>query len=131
MSVIMECRRSGLTDKAWCDQHDIPLSTFYNAVTRLRKLACDIPPATPSPKVIDLTARQEVVEVGIVGEAPNAGVIPAPISSPLPVHRETEMNLDNSHMIEIILGQARILAGDGADPELLRTAVLAAGSLLC
>lgn len=37
MDLIHECRTSGLGDKDWCEQHDIPISTFYTKITRLRK----------------------------------------------------------------------------------------------
>lgn len=37
MELITECRQSGLTDAAWCNEHGISPSCFYNAVTRLRK----------------------------------------------------------------------------------------------
>ena len=37
MELVTECRQSGLTDVAWCNEHGISPSCFYNAVTRLRK----------------------------------------------------------------------------------------------
>ena len=37
MELVTECRQSGLTDAAWCHEHGISPSCFYNAVTRLRK----------------------------------------------------------------------------------------------
>ena len=43
MKLVTECRQSGLTDAAWCTEHGISPSSFYNAVTRLRKRACQIP----------------------------------------------------------------------------------------
>ena len=42
IQLIMECRNSGMTDCTWCEQHGILVSSFYNAVKRLRKKACDI-----------------------------------------------------------------------------------------
>ena len=39
MDLVTECRQSGLTDAAWCNEHGISPSCFYNAVTRLRKKA--------------------------------------------------------------------------------------------
>ena len=39
MELVTECRQSGLTDAAWCHEHGISPSCFYNAVTRLRKRA--------------------------------------------------------------------------------------------
>ena len=43
MELVTECRQSGLTDAAWCIEHGISPGCFYNAVTRLRKKACQIP----------------------------------------------------------------------------------------
>ena len=39
MDLVIQCRQSGLTDAAWCNEHGISPSCFYNAVTRLRKKA--------------------------------------------------------------------------------------------
>ena len=130
MELITECRRSGLSDVAWCEQHDIPKSTFYNAVTRLRKLACDIPPAVPVQAALDLTNRQEAVRIDIIPDELPVSRKPA-VLKPVSCHTEPDVHLDNSHMIEIIFQNARVLIQNGTDPELLRTAVLAAGSLSC
>ena len=46
MELVIQCRQSGLTDAAWCNEHGISPSCFYNAVTRLRKKACQIPEPT-------------------------------------------------------------------------------------
>ena len=35
MELVTECRQSGLTDAAWCNEYGISPSCFYNAVTRL------------------------------------------------------------------------------------------------
>ena len=43
LDTIMECRSSGLTDKAWCEAHQISRSNFYYHIRRLRKQACEIP----------------------------------------------------------------------------------------
>ena len=42
MKLVTECRQSGLTDAAWCNEHGISPSCFYNAVTRLRKVKASI-----------------------------------------------------------------------------------------
>ena len=42
--LIMECRKSGLSDYQWCLNNDINPGTFYNWVKRLRKNGCgDVP----------------------------------------------------------------------------------------
>ena len=43
LDLIQECRTSGLTDKAWCEQQHIQRSNFYYQIRRLRKKACEIP----------------------------------------------------------------------------------------
>lgn len=60
MALIQECRTSGMSDKQWCEIHNIPMSTFYNTITRLRKKACEIPvavkhPVYPPQQVVPLT----------------------------------------------------------------------------
>ena len=46
LKLIMECRRSGLSDYQWCREHGINPATFYNWVSRHRQKACEsIPPA--------------------------------------------------------------------------------------
>lgn len=37
MEMVTACRQSGMTDADWCAEHGIAPSSFYNAVTRLRK----------------------------------------------------------------------------------------------
>ena len=50
MEVITTSRQSGLSDTEWCRRNDIPTRTFENAVSRLRKHACELPlPLKASP----------------------------------------------------------------------------------
>ena len=68
LRLITECRQSGMPDNAWCEQHNIPVSSFYNAVTRLRKEACDIlelAALSGGTYALDFTSRQDVVRVNI------------------------------------------------------------------
>lgn len=43
MQLIQECRTSGLSDKEWCFQNGIPVSTFYYHARKLRASACQLP----------------------------------------------------------------------------------------
>lgn len=46
--LIMECRKSGLSDYPWCLNNDINPGTFYNGVSRLCKSNSeDIPDKNP------------------------------------------------------------------------------------
>ena len=67
MELVIQCRQSGLTDAAWCNEHGISPSCFYNAVTRLRKKACQIPESANKASTLDLTShKQDVVQIAIV-----------------------------------------------------------------
>lgn len=120
MELITQCRQSGLADRICCEQQGIPASTFYNAVTRLRKMACAIPASSKKAKLsMDFTAKQEVVKINIV---PNREAS-LEMHTPLPTLQAAPIPLDNSYKIEIILGAASIRVSDGADPGLLEAAI--------
>ncbi len=42
MNLIHECRASALSDKNWCEEHPISVSSFYYQVRRLLKMVCKI-----------------------------------------------------------------------------------------
>ena len=59
MELVTECRQSGLTDAAWCEAQGISPSCFYNAVSRLRKRACQIPDPIGKASTLDLTSHKQ------------------------------------------------------------------------
>ena len=63
MELVTECRQSGLTDAAWCNEHGISPSCFYNAVTRLRKKACQIPDPVGKASTLHLTSHKQYITV--------------------------------------------------------------------
>ena len=110
LGLIRECRSSGLSDKAWCEANNIASSTFYNAVTRLRKKACEIPASavTKSPYILDFTSKQEVVQIDICPETE--------VTVPT---EKTNAYLDNSHTIELQANDFQLRISNSADPILL------------
>ena len=54
MELVTECRQSGLTDAAWCNEHGISPSCFYNAVARLRKKPVRYRIQPPKPALLAL-----------------------------------------------------------------------------
>lgn len=64
MELITECRASGLSDRDWCLERSIPISTFYNRVTHLRKKACEIPVTMSHARQLP----QQVVPVTILNQ---------------------------------------------------------------
>ena len=94
MELVTECRQSGLTDAAWCEAQGISPSCFYNAVSRLRKRACQIPDPIGKASTLNLTShKQDVVQIAIEPE-----LSPAELFQD---ERSSSMYLDNSHTIEI------------------------------
>ena len=93
--IINECRHSGLSDSQWCKQHDIRESTFFCAVSRLRKKAYAIPDRDKSIDILsESLPKQDVVRIDIEPE-------PMQLSKPEPMQVMPATYLDNSHTIEI------------------------------
>ena len=119
--IINECRRSGLSDSQWCKQHDIRESTFFCAVSRLRKKAYAIPKRDKSIDILpDSLPKQEVVRINIEPE-------PLQPSKPEPLQVMPATYLDNSHTIEIDVHGINIRVFNSVDRELLKTVLSALG----
>lgn len=115
MALIIECRQSGLSDAAWCEQQGISVSSFYNAATRLRKKACEIPEPVEKAATPGLTSNhQDVVRIDIQPER-----IPAEVIRPM----DTSTHIDNSHTIELKMDDVSIKISNSADPFLLQQIV--------
>ena len=124
MQLVTECRQSELTDAAWCHEHDISPSCFYNAVSRLRKSACQIPPSTAKFGTLDLTVRkQDVVQIAI--ESEDISTQPLYSKDSEPVYP------DDSHTIEIKAKGLLIHLSNSVQPMLLQTLIEALKEPLC
>lgn len=112
LRLITECRQSGMTDNVWCERHDVPVSSFYNAVTRLRKMACIIPESAAlsnNAYALDFTSYQDVIRVNI---------------EPAPAKAHTQLSKaawhpDNPHTIELMAGDITVKISNSVDPGLL------------
>ena len=114
MDLVTECRQSGLTDAAWCHEHGIAPSCFYNAVSRLRKRACRIPDPSGNASTLDLTShKQDVVQIAIEPDKSPAELVS--------MEQNNSLYLDNSHTIEIETNGLRIRMSNDVQPVLLRT----------
>lgn len=116
LQLIQECRSSGLTDRTWCEQHGIMVSSFYNAVKRLRKKACDIPyVSTKKTYALDITSsnKQEAVQIDICPDTNPEAVLSAKQMDP-------QTHIDNSHTIELMMDDVSLKISNSADPFLLQ-----------
>ena len=124
MDLVTECRQSGLTDAVWCNEHGISPSCFYNAVTRLRKKACQIPEPAGKASTLDLTShKQDIVQIAIEPE-----LSPAELFQD---ERSSSMYLDNSHTIEIEAKGLTIRMSNTVQPMLLKILMDALKEPLC
>ncbi len=41
LDVIRQCRASGLTNQAWCEQNQISLKSYYYWIAKIRRLALE------------------------------------------------------------------------------------------
>ena len=124
MELVIQCRQRGLTDAAWCNEHGISPSCFYNAVTRLRKTACQIPEPAGKARTLDLTShKQDVVQIAIEPETSPAELISNKANS--------SMYLDNSHTIEIEVRGLIIRMNNTVHPSLLKIRMDALKEPLC
>lgn len=124
--IINECRRSGLSDSQWCKQHDIPESTFFCALGRLRKKAYAIPDR--GHKSMDIFSssipKQDVVRIDVEPEI-------LPSGRPEPMQVLPAPYLDNSHTIEINVHGINIKVFNSVDTTLLKTILSALGGGGC
>ena len=64
LDIITECRASGMSDKAWCEAHNIHTSKLYYHIKRLRNKSCCIPEAVFGSQNRQ-PDRQEVVAIDL------------------------------------------------------------------
>lgn len=107
-----------MPDTVWCEQYNIPVSSFYNAnaVTKLRKATCVITESAAlfdRTYALDFTFHWDVVRVNI-GRDPEATID----------HTDMPMaaaHLDNPHMIELMTGRITVKISNSVYPGLLET----------
>lgn len=113
--LVMECRTSGLSDYQWCQQQGIHASSFYNWVSRLRKVGYTFP--EPVKKKDALPIKQEVVRLEVLQEEDRTHMIEqqnAPSVNPL------IQNPSNALAVEIQMAGATVKFFNNANPELLK-----------
>jgi transposase-like protein len=127
-SLIMECRKSGLSDYQWCQMHGIRPGTFYNWISRLRKRGMAIPMSSDQVKKTS-APLQEVVKVNLI---PDSASVPAPMQ----VEQNTCLvpNLTTRELpaVEILIGNATIRFFNSTDKSLIETTLgCMGGVMLC
>ena len=122
--LINECRKSGLTDADWCREHGIAPSTFYNWVSRCRKIAPDKIHEPGYGHMNEPRPKQDIVAIGIIADS-------LPECSPVSEMSQPSPNLDNSHTMEIAFQQVTLRISNQADPVLLAKTLRILQEALC
>ena len=112
--LIMECRKSGLSDHQWCLNNDINPGTFYNWVSRLRKSnSVDIPDKNPVSAYVP--AAQEVVKIEMNS-----------LSASNAIDKSTDASV-----MELVIGNTGLRIPNGTDPMLLAKTIRILAELSC
>ena len=124
LSLIMECRKSGLTDIEWCRRNDINHHAFGSAVKRLRKASYMIP-SRYNRDCMDLTAspKPDVVKVNIVNDPSPESDLPATVDPAI------DSLSGSSIIVRLKAGEIRI--ENNANPALVSCVLQTLGGLSC
>lgn len=134
--LICQCRESGFTDKQWCMEHGIHVSTFYRHARALKKKSCDIPNGCNGRKWASL---QDVVPLQIIPEPPamKSGICSGDMLMPGEPQASSNVSLYNKEgtepgfmpAMQIRFSNGSCLAvSNSADPLLLNSAIQALAS---
>lgn len=121
IKLIMECRRSGLSDYQWCQKQGINPGTFYNWVSKLRKAGYTIP--NSESKTSEVAVRQEVVRLNLVE---------CEISTPAMVEQNaSHLALSDIPCIaaEIECGNIKVRLFNGADTTVVQNMLQCIGGM--
>lgn len=115
--LVPECRRSGLTDYRWLEEHGIRRSTFYKWIRNFREKGYPELPEPLRQRSPHKPQSQEVVRVDLLPDSyqSTSGSMRAAVTEPV---------------MEIISGRTVIRLTNAADPQLLRTVLSGLGGVL-
>ena len=86
--IIIDCRKSGMSDAQFCHANNIAPSSLWSAIKRLRKKSFAIPQSADADIHDPTTSKQDVVKVDIVND----------IQPPMECILEVAPHIDNSHI---------------------------------
>ena len=116
--LIMECRKSGLSDYQWCKQNGIHPGNFYNWVSKLRKRGYTFPDSET--RLNAVPNIQEVVKVDLI----------QPQDSSLKVEHNVsliEQTDPPTVAAELLVGGVTLRLFNGADEKLIQSTLQCLG----
>ena len=121
IKLIMECRRSGLSDYQWCQNQGINPGTFYNWMSKLRKAGYTIP--NSESRVSALPVKQEVVKLDMID---------SPVSTPVMMEQNASHVTEPASpcvTAEIECGHIKVRFFRGADDIVIQTTLKGIGGM--
>ena len=129
-NLVMECRKSGLSDCAWCKERGIPQSTFYNWVVFLRKKGITEIDTVRSDANAIIPQVQEVVKLDVIPDYDESSNVPVPKA-----HNEAVAVLapetSMTPVVEITLNGTTVKFSNDVRPELMKATLQFLGGALC
>ena len=127
IQLIMECRTSGLSDYQWCAEKSINNSTFYNWVTRLRKLGYQFPDSAETVKHIP--DKHQIVKVNVLPQIMEENSIIEHQNTPTLNSIGTVPN--PSTAVEIQMAGATVRFFNHTNPEIIKYTLKCLGGNAC
>ena len=117
MSLIMECRKSGMSDYQWCEKKGIPGSTFYTWITRLRKEGYKLPKSAIKDNN-DFSTNQEIVKVEVVSKELKAPSVFEQQNTP--ISKSLVDEFDDNLAVEVFVSGATIRFFNNTNPQIIK-----------
>ena len=123
-TIIEAARASGLSDRAWCIANNVPSSSFYYNVKRLRMQACGVPEQKNEllPQV-----PQQVVPLEIIDDPKTSDVLETNALTQATYHSKEIQHT----MINISINGMSIDISNTASADQIRAVFSALGEALC
>ena len=121
IKLILECRRSGLSDYQWCQNQGINPGTFYNWVSKLRKAGYTIPDSES--RISAIPVKQEVVKLDMTE---------SPVSAPAMVEQNVshpDAPVPPCITAEIECGNIKVRFFHRADDTVIQTTLKCIGGM--
>ncbi len=130
LDLIQEARSSGLSDKAWCQQNNVPTSTFYYHIHKLRNKVIDL----PASRSTIVPEAHEIVKLEILDEGKLPTVssyeenpvvvqnVSAPVDEP---DRPAVVSMDSDFSARIHMGSVTVDINNSASEQIIRSLISA------
>ena len=129
-SLIQEARSSGLSDKAWCLQNSIPLSTFYYNIRKLRNKVSGLPAcrSTVIPEDHEIV-KLEVLDDDKLAAIPSYEEKPVVVPGASALAAEPDhpavIAMDSGYSARIHIGKLTVDIGNSASEQVIRSVISA------